>query len=197
MKIEVDPACLKATALFAAAKDSRYYLNGVQIESGHSETRLVATDGGAVAVCRIPQGHGEGRVVSGIIPIEAIKTLKTGGGIVSLSIDDGTYTLAQGVTATSGKCIDGVYPDWRRVIPDTFGGEPATLDQKYIDRVMKAQDLLVPPKNRRVYAPITYSGVEGSALFRVGDDFAGIIGPTRTHMVDAIEIPDWLKTTAL
>ena len=124
--ITVPADTLKALALCAADKDVRYYLRGVLIDTTvEGRVHLVTTDGHRMLV--VGNATIEGEIVAGnfIVPIEALKGLKpyAKGGPICIDIapsgsEGGAYTV-RGALTTTGACIEGKYPLWRKVLPET------------------------------------------------------------------------------
>ena len=131
---------VKAALLFAAKKDIRYWLNGLHIELSHAGAWLVATDGHTVFVHRIAGADAERATCSAIIESAAFDAVaKSKAKIVDVTIDGDQYKLAYAGVSAAGKQIDGIYPDWRRVVPrGKQSGEHGYFHPDYIARVDKA-----------------------------------------------------------
>lgn len=114
---------LRAALSHSAKNEVRYYLNGVHLEFTQSgDIHIIGTDGarmfcGLVFAMRArwtdaPQ-KGPFRLT---VPYETVKSATKGKGDVTLrSLDNGQYSLGDLIFSPT----DGVYPDWRRVIPST------------------------------------------------------------------------------
>jgi len=111
--IQIEQAMLKAVALAAAVKDIRYYLNGVLVEVQGGRTWLVGTDGNRMHV-------GQGLVVTSddakiVIPTAVVKqACAKKATILHLTIESPTKAKLDDVEFTP---VEGVFPDWRRVLP--------------------------------------------------------------------------------
>lgn len=114
---------LAAAAAFASKDEARYYLNGVLIEIEPRAVTYVATDAARMIVYRSevddPEIPDNLLVGSFIIPTAQCKSFK-------LEKDDtgeakifgkGRLTIAHDFVDIVFAPIDGIYPDWRRVIP--------------------------------------------------------------------------------
>ncbi len=124
MKVYIPISAIKASIHAAATKDIRYCLNGVLFEFVHSEEghplllRLVSTDGMILSAFNAPLAYEEGAQSANfefIVPLDTMKTAaKSRSKVVLLeSLPDGRYSLGGNIFTP----IDGVFPDWRRVVP--------------------------------------------------------------------------------
>lgn len=120
---------LRGALKIAATKDIRYYLCGVHVESCDGKLYVVSCDGHRLFVADISNSE---RTDQGnwslILPAELLKTtLKAIGkagflnlhGDLSVSGNGKPIELRLGELAFGGKSVDGVFPDWRRVVPAT------------------------------------------------------------------------------
>lgn len=150
MQFELNIADIKASLLFAATGDIRYYLNSIYIETGPNGARVVGCDGHTLSVIKV---DGKFEPASIIVPREVLEKLKIGkrnfpivqfdfapGDLVSDSLREIRITTAG--TTTIVKEIDGKFPDFRRVIPEKASGEFAVFNPEYLVRVQKACTLL-------------------------------------------------------
>lgn len=195
IKIDVPADMLKAAVLCAAKTDVRYYLNGVYIECINSVLRLVSTDGNALLVQRVQTlGNYNTEYLpdfSAIIPRDVLdiigrtkKELKwlTPVTLEWLDDDNGTATVsittAKGLTM-SDKCIDGRFPDWRRVVPDTCSGEAAQYAPHLVARFANIGKVL----RTGDYLHILHNGGSG-AIVLLTDASMGVIIPFRAEAPD-------------
>ena len=120
--ITIPSSHIKALLITAAVKDVRYYLSGVCFTGN----RAMATDGHRAGIIRMSD------CVQGeyIVPSELFAALKLGvKGSVSITFgDDLAVTCSYNGLTTSGKCIEGKYPDMARVLPRTLSGEVAQFN---------------------------------------------------------------------
>lgn len=112
---------MDATSFSMAQQDVRYYLNGMLLEMDGDLIRSVATDGHRLALASTPNtGAPVAAKVQAILPRKGVMELSR------LLDDEGEATLFLGsnhlrvemadIRFTS-KLIDGVYPDYERVLP--------------------------------------------------------------------------------
>lgn len=131
---------LKAVLLHAAAKDVRFYLNGVFVESSVEHgVILVGTDGNTLFAGKLPDPD-IAPLCSLIIPRDVVKQALVGTSATSLlQLDCGGENERPRLGAVTFDPIDGRFPDWRRVVTGT--SEPNSLPQynwAYLDRARAA-----------------------------------------------------------
>ncbi len=132
---EIDLAEIVAPTVFAiSSEETRYYLNGVFLESGAA----TATDGHRLAhVERKPWGEHPGIIIPrkmvGLIP-KGVQAVSIGQSRIQIETDDITI---------NSKLIDGNFPDYRRVIPSD-NDKLAAVDRDALraaaDRVVLVSD---------------------------------------------------------
>lgn len=108
---------------FASAKnDVRYYLNGVSVWVQDGSLLTVASDGHRIAVNQLAIDGAPGRAV--ILPNrgvdEMMRLLKGCRGDVTFSVSQGCAEVITDDTSFATKLIEGVYPDWQRVVPHAY-----------------------------------------------------------------------------
>lgn len=207
IKLTVRAEIIATLKLFAADKDVRYYLNGINLEIGATESRLVATNGHSLGCFRVEckQPEVDAPLADIIIPNELLKAIKPNG-LVEITIgaletkDNGKgeevpvsfsrpVTLTYAGMSMSGKTLDGKFPDWRRVIPSKVSGEPAQFNPAYVGTLAKAHATLHGKKNPLV--SIGFNGKDG-ALIGLGDEnFVGVIMPLRPEAITAPQTPPY------
>jgi len=191
MKITIDRNALKAVSRFAAVKDIRYYLMGVQVESNALETRLCATDGHTLAVHRADaKGDNEG-AWTGILPLDAVNTLlKMKPAHKSMKDEPIALTIAESGEIRCDwlgqsiicRAVDGRFPDYRRVIPETLDGQPAWINPDYLVRIVEAA------KDIGIGAGFQFGfGGNSCSMAYIGTDMVAVVMPMRTDLTtDAI-----------
>ena len=139
MQVSIQIKTIKALLHFAAKKDIRYYLQGVQIEQGETGTYAVATNGHFLAVARIDtQAQAPASMIVGSDHLAAaIKGNKLD--FITLDVVAAyKVTIKTGASEVTVQTLDGRYPDWRRVIRAPQSGEQAYFDPDYSATVQKA-----------------------------------------------------------
>jgi DNA polymerase-3 subunit beta len=195
MKITIDRNALKAVSRFAAIKDIRYYLQGVLIESTPLQTRLAATDGHTLAVHRADaKGDNEGSW-TGILPLDAVttllkmkpshKTLKDAPITVTVS-DEGEIRCDWVGQSIITRAVDGKFPDYRRVIPETLDGIAAWINPDYLTRIVDAA--------KDIGAGFTFGfGGNSCSMAYIGQDMVAVVMPMRTELTTDALGAAWAK----
>lgn len=137
-KIYFNRYALHAVSLFSAREDIRYFLNGILVEATANTTRLIATDGHTMGIHQsLQSGNSEGRV---IIPIDVVDYMLLWSKVdirYELTIADECRVDSVGA-ATVFKGVDGKFPDYKKVVPESLSGEPGQFNPMYIARCAKA-----------------------------------------------------------
>lgn len=193
-KITIDRKALKAVSLFAAKKDIRYYLQGVLVESTPLETRLIGCDGHTLGVHRsAAKGDNEG-VFTGIIPLDIVAAIlkfkspvKNDNIPVTLTVsDNGEIRADYCGNSLLFKCVDGKFPDYRRVVPTEISGEKAFFNPDYLLRIRDASKVI------GVAFAFGYNG-NSAALATIGESMVAVIMPLRTEYLDSAIGASWAR----
>ena len=119
-----DLAAMFAPVRFAISdEETRYYLNGVFLQSTGDETRAVATDGHRLARVTVPT---VGDIAGVIVPKKTVGLLPDGE--VHVELSDTKIRLRSGETTILSKLIEGTFPDYERVTPKN-NDKPLTVDR--------------------------------------------------------------------
>lgn len=141
---------LKAALLVAADRDIRYYLNGVYVEQGNGGVWIVGTDGQAILAAWHACADEFMDAPSVIIPRDALTA--------ALKLDKGDYleVTSSALGALAYHPVDGVFPDWRRVMPATVlsGAWPETFDADTLARTVKAINIANDAKHHGLAATL-------------------------------------------
>lgn len=190
--IAINQNALKAISLFMANNDTRWYLKGILVEANATETRLVATDGHALAMHRDQRNNAPNDCDSfaGIIPAEAVKAalkIKMPRNVewLALKVDGTRGALEFCGTSVGFEFIDAKFPDYLRALPSTTTGEVAQYDPDLLVRFKRAGEALTGSK--KGFIAVRSNGDAAALVDVVGCvDFAGIVMPWR---VDKADIP--------
>jgi len=206
IKLTVRAEAIAVLKLFAADKDVRYYLNGINLEIGRKETRLVATNGVMLGCFRVEseQPDVDAPLTNIMIPNDLLKPIKAKG-MVEILIgpletkkdakgEEVPVSNARPVTLTyaglsmSGKTLDGIFPDWRRAIPSKVSGEAAQFDPRFTGTLAKAWSILHGGKGPHCVG-LGFNGNDGALITLADENFVGVLMPLHPHAVTAPETP--------
>ncbi len=112
---------LSKTAFSAAREDSRYMLNGVQLQIANQKASFIGTDGKRLAKTFVPVAVDSSITGTYVIPLKAIeemiKMLDESDTQIHLSLAQDKVSLESGHHTLIAKLLSGQYPDVERVIP--------------------------------------------------------------------------------
>lgn len=186
---------LAACTAFASKDEARYYLNGVCIEIDARGVTYAATDGARLIAYRDELNtEAEDNLLIGtfIIPTEHCKHFKVGkddDGIAKV-FSGARLTIAYNMVDLTFAPIDGVYPDWRKVIPRN---PPSGVVGQFNLKVLT--DLQKLAKGLDLGTPFIAHDGEGPARvwFPAREDVVGVVMPYRVPDQTARLVPDWAK----
>lgn len=209
----VSPRTIAGMLKIAAQKDVRYYLNGVYIEP---ETGvLVTTDGHVLLAHRTDASVPDVApfVIPGDLLANVVKSrcasvrISIGGGCgdpdkrdrsiaLECGIGSGDDFVPTGATFTA-KEIDGLFPEWRRVVPKETTGEAAQFDATLLERMQTAMaEIYLGNAKKTHYVRVHHNGPTGGALVTCADgDTVGVVMPVRE--VNACEPRELLERFAI
>ncbi|NNC24035.1 DNA polymerase III subunit beta [Salinisphaera sp. USBA-960] len=126
-EIQVDQGSLRGllerTYFAMANQDVRYYLNGLLFVVNGQGIRCVATDGHRLALSEIESTTGVEQPLQAIAPRKAVnemvRLLGTEDETLSIRISDRHLRIELPEITLTTKLIDGRFPDYERVIPDS------------------------------------------------------------------------------
>ena len=124
--LTIDINQLKALTFMATTEETRFYLKGVHIEAQADKVLGVATDGHRLLAMKLDATwDGTPTPFSIIIPLSTIKPIKINRYVsgATLAKSGDKWTLTHIDQTILFEPVDGAYPDWRRIIPDTVTGE--------------------------------------------------------------------------
>jgi DNA polymerase-3 subunit beta len=192
---------LKAANAAASTEQTRYYLKGVSLTMVGADVLFVATDGHVLIALRHEldteterSWPGNGAIVPSalISQIKQTPASKRCGDVAEISFKDGVVTIAVVGGATYAMAaIDGAFPDWRRVIPQTVSGELAQFDPALLGVFVKARKALSNGQSK--FVTIGHNG-HGPALVQFcdsEDDGFGVLMPIRGEA--PTRVPSWVN----
>lgn len=193
---------LKAVAVAAGTEETRYYLNGVNLEYSPDALLMVATDGHRAIVLRqdwtetVPNAPFK----SIIVPLAFINKIKLHKAIdvAELTLgDNGAISIKYCGDIFGTNAIDGIFPDWRRVVPTAK--EPGAVGHyncAYVSDFHKAGKLL----DKGARTPVILHDGDNPALVTFywgeGEGFEtfGVLMPIRTPDEMIRSAPAWAST---
>lgn len=133
---------LDRTAFAISKEEARYYLNGTFLHAPDAGLRAVATDRHRLSRVTMEKPAGADGMPGIIIPHktcgEMQKLAEKAEGDVTLAVNVRTITMTCGDVVLTSKLIDGIFPDYQRVIPignDKVAQVDADAFAAAIDRV--------------------------------------------------------------
>ena len=144
---------LDRTAFAMARQDVRYYLNGVLLEAQQDRLRAVATDGHRLALCDVAIAIPTEEKKQLIIPRKGVQELvrlvgETDEEMEIVMSKNHVRVVLDGLVFTS-KLVDGKYPDYNRVIPET-SDTPVMAQRELLKRSLSRASILSSDKYRGV-----------------------------------------------
>lgn len=189
-------AALKYVEFSQSTEETRYYLNGVNIEClAGGELKIASTDGHKLSSVSMAGVKFDGEF-AGIIPRRAV------GEVLRLLPKSGAVTFAAGKVFSfdmgdvqlSSKSIDGSFPDYRRVIP-TSNKHTVKIDAKRLSQAVKRAIISSDGKSAAVKLDIADGDMtvsargslsEGADVMAVDADFSMEIGLNGKYLIDAL-----------
>ena len=192
MEIIIPISYIKCALVTAAAKDVRYYLNGLAILPRKTGAILASTDRHRLTMLHIPGPFGlpEGGAILPRDFCERVAKVK----YPRKDLQE-TFTIEAGrVLATlagmDAALVGGRFPDVARVVPKECSGEVSQFDPRYLGDLAK-QAIALGAGATSVY--IHHNGKTSAARITMGGhpEFLGILMPVRVE--DAPAAGDWAK----
>ena len=143
------------TQFAMARQDVRYYLNGLLLEVTPQQVRAVATDGHRLAVARLDAITGVAEPKSIILPrkgvLELARLLTMEDVGLRIRVGSNAVQMVLGDVRFASKLIDGKFPDYGRVIPDTEQCDKRlSMDRETLRQSLIRASVLSSDKHRTV-----------------------------------------------
>jgi DNA polymerase-3 subunit beta len=142
---------LKAVAVAASTEQTRYYLNGVNLQVANGEAVMVATNGHMMLGARHVTDASD--ACACIIPSALIKSLKLdrkAGDMAEFTFDGNDIAIRYAGNTYGSGAVDGSFPNWRPVVPrEPASGVAAQFNAEYLAafaaaaRIMGAKEFKV------------------------------------------------------
>lgn len=113
---------IERTQFAISTEETRYYLNGIYLHVEEGKLRGVATDGHRLALLDLAAPAGAEKIPGVIIPrktVGEVQRLLDGAQTVTIELSEGKIRFTAGEVVLTSKLIDGTFPDYRRVIPQS------------------------------------------------------------------------------
>ncbi len=153
---------IEKTQFAMAQQDVRYYLNGMLLEVTAQRVRTVATDGHRLALSEAAVDTGFKESLQVIVPRKAIlelqRLLDNSEESITVRIGAGQIEADLDVVRMTSKLIDGRFPDYERVVPES-GDKKLQADRETVKRALARTAILSNEKFRGVRL-----NLEGSTL---------------------------------
>jgi len=187
--------------IFAVSDDeTRYFMNGVFMEKTEDGIVLVATDGRRLSYAkktfdaRIPDFHGV------IVPPKVLSLIlkrAPNEGLIEIAVTDKSIFFRFGAYKISSVLIEGQFPNYRKVIPETQKNK-ITLKKTDLLDALKRVAIFVEQKSRRTFLAISDGLIilssEESDLGTAREEFpCEYIGPEATIALNYKYLEDPLK----
>ena len=141
------------TSFAMAQQDVRYYLNGILMELGPNNIKLVATDGHRLALSQAPLDSGVTDERQIIIPRKAVmelsRLLDSSDSPANCELSQNHFRVETSSLIFTTKLIDGKFPDYQRVIP-VDGNKNMQVDRETLKHSMSRIAILSNEKYRGI-----------------------------------------------
>lgn len=144
--------------IFAISDDeTRYFMNGVYMEKGEDRLIMVATDGRRLSyISNSPDG--EVPEFDGIIippkVLNLVKKLASGEGELKLAVADKILFAKFDNQKVTSTLIDGQFPNYSRVIPETQDYE-VQVNRSELIAALRRVSLLADHKSKRIFLSVS------------------------------------------
>ncbi|MCP5515498.1 MAG: DNA polymerase III subunit beta [Spirochaetales bacterium] len=149
--------------IFAVSDDeTRYFMNGVYLESRDGKIIMVATDGRRLSLISKDSSSLAENFESIIIPVKIlslIKKLASGEGEFLLAVSEKTLFIKFDSNKIYSNLIEGQFPNYQRVIPEKQD-HIAIIGKNDLLSALRRVSVLAEQKSKRVYMHISENKVE-------------------------------------
>ncbi len=148
--------------IFAVSDDeTRYFMNGVYLESRDGKIIMVATDGRRLSLINKDSASLAENFESIIIPVKIlslIKKLASGEGEFLLAVSEKTLFIKFDSNKIYSNLIEGQFPNYQRVIPEKQD-HIAIIGKNDLLSALRRVSVLAEQKSKRVYMHISENKV--------------------------------------
>ena len=131
--------------------ESRFTLNGINLDIKNSEVVGVTSDGRRLAITQADIINQDEIEQSIIIPASIIPAIKgiIGSGGIALRIEPGKVEISNGVTSIISRLVEGRFPDYNQVIPSSVD-KTITINRQALINGMKMASIMTDDKSNSV-----------------------------------------------
>jgi DNA polymerase-3 subunit beta len=194
---------LRQVTKAASSDDARPLLTGILLTEESGEVRLVATDSYRLAMRDLLETTGSAITSDILVPARALAELQraptTGGGdgVVEVFSSSSEITFKYGGLRISTRLLEGKYPDYRQLIPDSYPNE-LHLGKESLLSALKRVRLLARDNTTPVRLSMRSGGVDLSVVSQeIGDsnetvdgDFSGdeiTVAFNPSYLIDGVD----------
>lgn len=205
-EFEVASADLKRlidkTRFAISTEETRYYLNGIYLHmaqsAGKPMLRAVATDGHRLAQVELPLPVGADGMPGVIVPRKTVhelqRLIEDSAAAVKIGVSQSKIRFEIGTVTLTSKLIDGTFPDYGRVIPQSNDKSMKVTNAEFMSAVDRVSTIasergravkLSIGKDKLVLSVNNPEG--GSAVEEIGVDYASTpleIGFNARYLLD-------------
>ena len=131
------------TRFAISTEETRYYLNGIYLHTAQADKtatlRAVATDGHRLAQVELPVPKGADGMPGVIVPRKTVnelhRLLEDSTATIKIGVSQAKVRFEIGTVTLTSKLIDGTFPDYGRVIPQSNDKEMKVSNAEFIGAV--------------------------------------------------------------
>ena len=184
---------LKAVAVAASTEQTRYYLNGVNLQVANGDAIMVATNGHFMLGARWAIDVAE--ACTCIIPLALIKSLKLdrkAGDMAEFTFDGTTITIKYAGNTYGSGAVDGSFPNWRPIVPKApASGVAAQFNVEYLAAFAAAARIMGAKESSVMVA---HNGDDPALVTWHSEDTFGVIMPLRASACNIpTTAPGWAR----
>ena len=184
---------IRRTIFATDSESTRYALGGIQMELGPERLTLAATDSRRLAVVTSISsmvGRPEIPTASPVVPSKAMglieKSLGDGTGEAHIALHQNDIVVRCGGTTIASQLVQGRFPDYRKVVPDTYNSTIDLVVAPFYSAVRQAM-IVTSEESRGV------DFVFGAGTLRLNSQAADI-GQSKIEMPIAYDGPEMTIT---
>jgi DNA polymerase-3 subunit beta len=142
----------------ASRDDSRPVLTGVLVEFADGVLTMAATDSYRMAVRTTPLDSGPPEALTAIVPYRALADLlrisaAVGGSDLQIVVEENQVLFGAGEVWIGARRIEGQFPEFRRLLPDTFEHEVSLPKGELADVIARVEVLAGRSPLRLAFTP--------------------------------------------